>query len=76
MMGRAAGEVSWPQQVKDTHSDIHRYIHAMHINIYTLYVPHIPVHACEHPHNTQHLWQASTHTLPLECASRDPTHQW
>lgn len=40
MMGRVAGEVSRPLQVKDTHSDVYRYIHMpriyAHVCIYTI----------------------------------------
>lgn len=72
MMGRAAGNVSWPMQVKDVHANVHRSIHAMNI---CLYGPHIP---CTHvnipPGAHTHLWHTSTYTLPPECvAGTNPT---
>lgn len=40
MMGRVAGEVSQPLQVKETHSNVYRYIHMpciyVHMCIYTI----------------------------------------
>lgn len=61
-MGRAAGEVSWPRQVKNIHSGVHGHMHAMHMC--THYTFHIYLGTqCGHPHQCSYTrWQTSTYS--------------
>lgn len=78
MMGRAAG-VSQPLQVKDIHSNVHRYIHAMHIctHVYTYHI-----YLCTHMNVLMLIYSSGTHPLTHSHWSKQqghiplPTHQW